>query len=469
MPGRDRVHNLARRMARMWDIGRPQGRARSPELLWRSVATLRRLSRLSLLSLPPLPLLLTVSLLAVSFAVPFTVPFAFAQAPASPDSASSPAASAVRPQPPGDLRVLDQPNDNGHGVVAQWSLSPDDASLLGYQIYRASSADSPEADWFPVGTAARGTTTYTYHDKEKSFEGKPNRLFVAVGQPVHLKVRALGAGGEVSAFTSPATGVPRGNWFHKGKLVIAIAVLLFGAAVVYYIASARKGKELYVRPIPGLGAVDEAIGRATEMGKPILFVLGTGTAGDIATIAGYTILARVAKRTAEYQTPILVPVNDPVMMAMGQEVVREAYLQAGRPEVYRPENVFYISAMQFPYVAAVNGLMLREKTATNFYMGVFAAESLLLAEAGSATGSIQISGTDQVPQIPFFVAATDYTLIGEELYAASAYLSQEPSLLGPLKAQDYTKIVIILVILSGVLALSLFHWDGIVRLVTTSV
>ena len=157
------------------------------------------------------------------------------------------------------------------------------------------------------------------------------------------------------------------------------------------------------------------------------------------------------------------------MLAMGQEVIREAYLQAGHPEVYRPENVFYVSAMQFPYVAAVNGLMLREKTATNFYMGVFHAESLLLAEAGSLTGAIQISGTDQQSQLPFFVAATDYTLIGEELYAASAYLSQEPILLGPLKAQDLMKVVIVIFVVGAVIGLSLFDWDGIVQLIHTEV
>jgi hypothetical protein len=316
--------------------------------------------------------------------------------------------------------------------------------------------------------APRGSTSLTVHDEEPSLQGRPNPGFIPTGVPVHFRVRAVETEGGTSAWTAPVSGVAQGNWFHKGKTNVLIATLAFGALVVYFIVSARSGKKLYVRPIPGLNAVDEAIGRATEMGRPILYVLGTGTAGDIATIAGYTILARVAKRTAEYQTPILVPVNDPVMMAMGQEVVREAYLQAGRPEVFRPENISYISAMQFPYVAAVNGLMLRERTATNFYMGIFHAESLILAEAGSTTGAIQISGTDQVSQIPFFVAATDYTLIGEELYAASAYLSQEAVQLGPLKAQDYTKLVIIGLILGGVLALTFFRWNGLLELVQSA-
>jgi hypothetical protein len=393
-----------------------------------------------------------------------------AQEEAPPDTAQV-AAEPVAPrwQSPNSLQALDAPNDNGHGILLRWSLSPDDESLLMYRIYRALSPDAPDGEWFEVGFTPRGNDSYTYTDKEETLQGEPNPQFVPSGEPIYLKIRGVAADGSVSQWSTVATGIGRGNWFHSGKTPILILTLVFGFGVVWFIRSARKGKEFYIRPIPGLGAVDEAIGRATEMGKPILYVLGTGTASDIATIAGYTILARVAKRTAEYQTQILVPVNDPVMLAMGQEVVREAYLQAGHPEVYSADNIFYISAMQFPFVAAVNGLMLREKPATNFYMGVFHAESLLLAEAGSVTGSIQISGTDQLSQIPFFVAATDYTLIGEELYAASAYLSQEPVQIGPLKAQDYTKIFIVLLIVFGVLGLSLFDWDGIVQLVHTEV
>ncbi len=400
----------------------------------------------------------------------YAVP-AFAQDEALPPDTTQIAVEPPPPlfQAPSSLQALDAPNDNGHGILIRWDLSPDDTSLIGYQIFRGLNADAPDDAWFQVGTAPRGKSEYTYTDKEASLHGEPNPKFIPTAETIYLKIRGVASDGRTSTWSSIASGSAHGNWFHKGKTPILFLTLLFGLGVVYYIQSSRRGKALYIRPIPGLGAVDEAIGRATEMGKPILYVLGTGTAGDIATIAGYTILARVAKRTAEYQTPIMVPVNDPVMMTMGQEVVREAYLQAGHPEVYRADQIFYISAMQFPYVAAVNGLMLREKPATCFYMGVFHAESLLLAEAGSVTGSIQISGTDQLAQIPFFVAATDYTLIGEELYAASAYLSQEPAQMGPLKAQDYTKMLIIALIIVGVIGLTFFDWDGIVRLVHTQV
>ncbi len=366
--------------------------------------------------------------------------------------------AAVTLAPPTQVTASDLPNDNGHGISVLWRLSPDDARILGYDVARIPSPGAPESTWVVVGTAPRGNVSFTYQGEQPEQDGKPNRAYIEPGRPVEVRARSRTLAGNTSPWSAPVTATPKGDWYHKEKTNVLIAVLLFGLGTIYFIQQGKKGKELYIRPIPGVSAVDEAIGRATEMGRPILFVLGMGSAGDIATIAGYTILARVAKRTAEYQTAILVPVQDPVVMVMAQETVKQAYLEAGRPDVYRPESIFYIAAMQFPYVAAVSGLMVREKTATNFYMGVFYAESLLLAEAGSVSGAIQISGTDQVSQIPFFVAATDYTLIGEELYAASAYLSQDPILLGPLKAQDWTKIVIlVLVIISVILATIMGH------------
>jgi hypothetical protein len=84
-------------------------------------------------------------------------------------------------------------------------------------------------------------------------------------------------------------------------------------------------------------------------------------------------------------------------------------------------------------------------------MGYFYGEALLLAETGSTTGAIQIAGTDSYTQLPFFVTTCDYTLMGEELYAASAYLSREPKLLGSLKGQDFGKAVLIAVLVGGAL------------------
>jgi len=249
---------------------------------------------------------------------------------------------------------------------------------------------------------------------------------------------------------------PEQNWFNTDEIITLVAVLLFAGLVYFMIKAARKGKRLYIRPIAGIQEIDNAIGRATEMGRPILFVPGLSGISDVATLAGLAILSRVSKKAAEYDTRILVPVRDFIVLPIAQEIVKEAHYEAGRPDTYDKNSVFFITQAQFAFVSGVNGIMIREKTATNFYMGMFWAESLLMTETGSMTGAIQIAGTDAVNQLPFFITTCDYTLIGEELYAASAYLSKQPLILGTLKAQDYMKLLIVITVIIGTI-LSTVH------------
>ncbi len=370
------------------------------------------------------------------------------------------------PAPPTNVRVADKPNDAGHGLIVKWDLSIDDSNGLGnvvaYDIQRSASADGP---FISRGVVAKGMNSYADVDETVPSADNPSLNYMAPNSTWYYKVVSISDKNVRSNPSEVISGTTVENWIHTGKIPIFVAAILFTVFILIFIQVAKKGKNLYVRPIAGINAVDDAIGRATEMGKPILFILGLGTAGDIATIAGFTILSRVAKRTAEYQTKVIVPVQDPVVLAVAQETVRTAYLEVGRPDQYNPDNIFFLTSMQFPYVAAVNGIMLRERPATNFYMGTFYAESLILAETGNIAGSIQIAGTDQIAQLPFFVAATDYTLIGEELYAASAYLSQEPVQLGTLKAQDYTKAVVMAIIVLGAIAITL-GWTFIRDMVT---
>jgi hypothetical protein len=159
----------------------------------------------------------------------------------------------------------------------------------------------------------------------------------------------------------------------------------------------------------------------------------------------------VAQLTAEYDTWIEVPVCKSLVMITARETVKESYAKAGRPDAFNEDQVHYLTDDQFGYAAAIDGMFVREKPAAVFYMGAFFAESLIMAETGNSIGAIQIAGTGQPAQLPFFVAACDYTLIGEELFAASAYLSKEPKLLGSLKGQDMGKAVILVAIILGLL------------------
>lgn len=219
--------------------------------------------------------------------------------------------------------------------------------------------------------------------------------------------------------------------------------------ILYKILSARKGKNLFIRRIPGLNALDEAVGRATEMGRPMLF--NQGLYGlDILTIQAVAIGSYIAKLAAKYGTKLIFPVYDPQMMPITEEVIKEAYNAEGRPDAFNPADIRFLSNDQFAFATGVVGILNREKVAAHFMFGYYYAEALIMAEEGHQVGAIQIAGTPAITQVPFLVASCDYTIIGDEFYAATAYLTRQPTLLGSLVGQDYGKLAIIGIILLGV-------------------
>ncbi|MEA3288080.1 MAG: DUF6754 domain-containing protein [Candidatus Marinimicrobia bacterium] len=253
-------------------------------------------------------------------------------------------------------------------------------------------------------------------------------------------------------------------YFVAERSVMFWAILIVGGILIYSTRMAKRGEKIFLRSIPGLKAVEEAVGRSTEMGKPVLYVPGIVDMDQVETVAGVVVLGHVAKMTARYETSLNVPVARAIVMKAARESCRESYLIEGRPDLFHDDMVHYLTDDQFAYAAGVNGIMIREEPAACLYMGKFYAESLLLAETGNSIGAIQIAGTASPSQIPFFVTACDYTLIGEEFFAASAYLSQEPELMGGVKGQDYLKILVIAVTILATL-FNFFHdlnwisWD----------
>ena len=232
---------------------------------------------------------------------------------------------------------------------------------------------------------------------------------------------------------------------------VFIVLVIFCSFFLYFLYSSGKGANLFLRKIPGIAAIEEAVGRATEMGRPVLFIPGLDDIDEIQTLAGVAILGHVARIVSLYDTDIIVPTRRSIVMSVCEETVRQSCLAAGRPDAYKGDNIRYLSDDQFAYTVGVDGIMLREKPAANIYMGSFYAESLILSETGFASGAIQVAGTASLAQLPFFIAACDYTLIAEEFYAASAYLSRDPKVLSSIKASDFFKIITIIILITGIL------------------
>jgi len=333
-----------------------------------------------------------------------------------------------------DLEAYDKPEDEGGVVNLTWLLETDGIFPDSLGVMRS----DPSGEEVLLMTLP--WTEVMYND-DSAVNGTEYSYWI-----VSYYMGSIEASSDIAAAVSSA------QWIYKGRVGMLIILFLMASIIIYYIESGKRGKKLFIREIAGLAAVDDAVGRATEMGKPVLYVPGIMDMDDIQTIASMVILGRVARKTAEYGSTLLVPTSRSVVMSVAQEVVKEGYLQAGRPDSYNKENIQYLTDDQFGYAAGVDGIMVREKPAAIFLLGTFYAESLILAETGRSVGAIQIAGTAMPSQIPFFVAACDYTLIGEELFAASAYLSREPKLLGSLKGQDAAKLFFMILIVLGVVA-----------------
>jgi hypothetical protein len=261
---------------------------------------------------------------------------------------------------------------------------------------------------------------------------------------------SLCSAAEGNAASSRETDTEVNAWFNTDRGVNCAVVLTFSAVVLLMLSRGKRGRPSYIRPIAGLHAMEDAVGRAAEMGRAVIYIPGLTDVSDPATAASLSILSNVGYRAARLRTRVLSPNFSPLTFPVVRSVLKEAHLRAGMDQTFNPDDVAYFTSRHMTYTMAVVGMMTRERVAANFLIGHFYSESLILAETGAALGAKQIGGCDSVTQLPFFITTCDYTLIGEELFAADAVISKDPMRRATIAAHDYVKAAAILLIIAGV-------------------
>ncbi len=241
-----------------------------------------------------------------------------------------------------------------------------------------------------------------------------------------------------------------GVWIVLDTKFVALLLLIASFALFYaYMKLAQGGTKIKVRTFPAVAAIPEAIGRAAEMGKPVYYSTGLGQLtlnnqlNGPQTLAGISILGYTTRLCAKSGVKItyFTPIADSLPLV--EETMRNAYLAEGKPEEFDPATAINFQNEQSPYLTASLGWIQREKPASSILLGGFYYESVCIAEAGNIIGAMQIGGTANTHQLPFLVATCDYTLIMEELYAASAEISGNPDVLGSLKGEDLLKFLVL--------------------------
>ena len=196
--------------------------------------------------------------------------------------------AAARPavEPAVITSLTDTPNDAGTSIDITWEVSPTEGEspgeIIEYRIFRTPAEDG---EFEQVGAVPAGTTTYSDDGTEP-------------GDPYWYKIITVGIAGETASEVY-GPGYSRMQWFDRGRVGVLAYTLLTCALVLVFIEVSKRSKgKIFLRRLPVFDAIDEAIGRATEMGKKVLYIMGGLDVDDPQTVASMSILARVADRTA---------------------------------------------------------------------------------------------------------------------------------------------------------------------------
>lgn len=242
----------------------------------------------------------------------------------------------------------------------------------------------------------------------------------------------------------------------EGRVISFILWIATFATFYYLVDQVKRGKKLRLRRLPAIDGIDEIVGRAVEIGRPVLFTDG-GT-GSLASVLAPQLLAGVrfgtylAEKCAELDAELLAVECHPDVLPLLIGNFEDCYRFYGKD--VPPETVLYIP-QGYSYTLGCGALIRRERVAGTVMVGPFQHEAVFVAEAGMEVGAIQVAGTARSSQIAYFAATVDYPLIGEDIYAGAAYLSGIPEQLGTIFGEDPYKIISIVLVLLAVISYNL--------------
>ena len=244
----------------------------------------------------------------------------------------------------------------------------------------------------------------------------------------------------------------------------AIVVLLvtFTVAVIslLYYQRVRDGRMPQRRPLPALDVLRAALGRGAETGRAIHISPGVGTIGSgtgsrattAETLAGLLIAERVASEAALNGAPLLVSSGDAVAHLALRGTLRQAYQQAGQSQDYDPARIQLLAHQnELAYATGVASIYARQPLEASLMVGSFGQEVLFATDEGARRSIPQVTGTTGTAALPLMMLSSDSTLIGEEIFAAEAYLTPLPTAQSRLMTQDIVRTAVIGLIVAGLL------------------
>jgi len=358
--------------------------------------------------------------------------------------------------PPTEVKANDVPNDaikKGRGaIIITWTAPEDTTNLKGYHVWRQA---MPDGDFEKITKKPLKSSNSDYLDKTAT--GGQSYVYQVASVGGEGASGAPGVAEVVSVASKPA--IAQGNWYNTKKSYLLLTIIVFSIISLYYMDRGMSGKDMFIRRIAALDTIEEVVGRAAEMGRPAMFVAGNDDPDTGSTMAAFSVFESVANYAVVTQTEVVVPVQKPIVDQVLRSSLRNIFTLAGRPDLFNEEDVTYEVDNQPAFIGIVGDNMAKYNPASVFYFGDFTYESMVFAEMGNNVGAVQVAGCENPKQTAFFIVGCDYCLIGEELFAAGAYLKRDVVQMATLLAQDRIKILAFLALLLGIL-ISIFNPGG---------
>jgi hypothetical protein len=235
-------------------------------------------------------------------------------------------------------------------------------------------------------------------------------------------------------------------------LLLLVILLIVVIVTLLHHERVRTGKTTIIaRPLPALQVLRRALAHGAETGRAIHLSPGPGAIGGrgstAETIAGLLAAERVATEAALNGAGILCSSGDAVAHLALRGTLRQAYQRAGLGQDYRPSNVELLAQQDaMAYASGVTTLYGRQPLEASQMFGAFDQELLLAGEVGGQLGVPQVLGATSTSAQPLALLSAEGMLIGEEIYAAEAYLGSVPSAQARLLTHDALRSVVILTI-----------------------
>jgi hypothetical protein len=215
----------------------------------------------------------------------------------------------------------------------------------------------------------------------------------------------------------------------------------------------RKGQRTF-RAIPAFTRLYRLMGMSVEEGTRLHVSLGRAsllTSRGGPSLAGLSMLRFLTERTSVGDLPPVATTGDPALVLLAQDSLKAGYQAAAAEDLYQPTTGRLTGVTPFSYAAGAMPIIRDENVSANLLIGGFGPEVALITDAALRAGSPVIGGTDDLAAQSILFAAAQEPLIGEELFAASAYLGSDPAQSASLSLQDILRWLLIVALLAGAL------------------